>query len=205
MRLILVGWAFPAALLIVSSVGAQGVTSPVISSPTTGQALQGQVAITGTTDIPNFSSAELDFSYTTDVTNTRFTIQSMTQPIENNLLTSWDTTTISDGDYILLLRVYLTDGTFQDVSVKVQIRNYSALPSPIPTITATLPAIQVPTPMLIIPSSTPTSAPLPTPTFLPTNPAVPNANEVYSGFWRGALIVLLIFIAFGLAIRLRRS
>jgi hypothetical protein len=205
MRWMLAGWVIPATLLLVSSVGAQGVTTPSITSPITGQTLQGQVAITGTTDLPNFASAELDFSYTSDETNTRFPIQLMTQPIENNMLTSWDTTTISDGNYILLLRVYLTDGTFQDVSIKVQIRNYSVLPSPIPTVTTTIPAIQIPTPMVIVPSTTPTSAPLPTPTFLPTNPAVPNVNDVYSGFWRGALIVLLIFFAFGIAIRLRRS
>jgi len=205
MRWMLASWVILATFLLVFSVGAQGVTTPAITSPITGQTLQGQVAITGTTGLPNFASAELDFTYSSDETNTRFPVQLMTQPIENSLLSFWDTTTISDGNYILLLRVYLTDGTFRDVSIKVQIRNYSVLPSPIPTVTTTLPAIQIPTPMLIVPSKTPTSAPLPTPTFLPMNPAVPNVNDVYSGFWRGALIVLLIFFAYGIAIRLRRS
>jgi hypothetical protein len=208
MRLNLAGWIVPAALLFVFPVAAQGATTPIITSPTTGQALQGQVAITGTTDIPDFASAELDFSYTTDETNTRFPIQTMTDPIANNLLANWDTTTISDGEYLLQLRVFLADGTVQEMSFPVQIRNYSVLLSPTPpalTAIPTKPVLQIPTPIVIPPSATPTAAPLPTPTLLPMNPAVTNSHDVYSGFWRGGLVVLIIFIAFGIALRLRRS
>ena len=205
MRLRLIGWIIPAALLFQSPAAAQGVTTPVITSPSQGQILQGQVAITGTTDIPNFASADLDFSYLSDKTNTRFPIQVLTQVIQNSVLTTWDTTVISDGDYLLLLRVYATDGSFQDASVTVKIRNYSALPSPTPTAIPTEPIIQIPTPILITPSTTPTSAPLPTPTLLPNNPAATNINDVYSEFWRGGLIALLIFSVIGITIRLRRS
>jgi hypothetical protein len=205
MRLRLIGWIIPAALLLQSPAAAQGVTTPVITSPSAGQILQGQVAITGTTDIPNFASAELDFSYLSDTTNTRFPIQALTQVIQNSILATWDTTDISDGDYLLLLRVYAADGSFQDTSVPVKIRNYSALPSPTPTVIPTEPAIQIPTPILISPSTTPTSAPLPTPTLFPTNPAATNANDIYSEFWRGGLVALLVFSVIGITIRLRRS
>ena len=205
MRWSLLGWIIPAVLILDTPVAAQGVTDPVISSPSSSQALQGPVAIVGTTDIPNFASAELDFAYISDETNTRFPIQIMTEPIQNNLLATWDTTTISDGDYLLFLRVYLTDGTVKDVSTKVQIRNYSELPTPVPTITPTELAIQVPTAILIVPSITPTSAPLPTPTLLPENPAVTNENKVFSGFWQGGLLALFITLAIGLVIRIRRS
>jgi hypothetical protein len=205
MRCLLTGWIIPALLFIVFPVAAQGVNVPIITSPSSGQTLQGQVAITGSTDIPNFSSAELDFSYINDATNTKFLIQVMTEPVNANTLTTWDTTSISDGDYILLLRVNLTDGTFQDISVPVHIRNYSALPSPTPTVIPTEPVIQIPTPIFVSPSATPTPAPLPTPTSLPPNPAVTNVKDIYAGFWRGGLVVLLIFFAFGIAIRLRRS
>lgn len=205
MRLRLIGWIVLTALLFQSPTEAQGVTTPVITSPSAGQVLQGQVAITGTTDIPNFASAELDFSYLSDQTKTRFPIQVLTQVIQNSVLATWDTTIISDGDYLLLLRVYSTDGSFQDSSVPVKIRNYSAPASPTPTVVPTEPAIQVPTAILIAPSTTPTSAPLPTPTLLPMNPAVTNVNDVYSGFWRGGLLALLLFSVFGIAIRLRRS
>ena len=84
--------SFQSRRFLRTPVAAQGVTSPVISSPSSNQALQGPVAIVGTTDIPNFASAELDFSYISDGTNTKFPIQIMTEPIQNNLLATWDTT-----------------------------------------------------------------------------------------------------------------
>lgn len=208
MRLGLISGIILVTLLIEIPVEAQGVATPIISSPNPGQALQGQVAITGTTEITNFASAELDFSYISDDTDTRFLIQTMTEPVLNNLMTTWDTTSLSDGEYLLRLRVYLTDGTFQDISIPVQIRNYSILLSPtppIPTIMPTEPIVQIPSPIIIVPSTTPTQAPLPTATLLPMNPAEKNINDVYIGFWSGGLIILLLFAAFGITIRLRRS
>jgi hypothetical protein len=205
MRLNLIGWIVPAALLVGTPTAAQGITSPIITSPGPDQVLQGQVAVTGTTDLPNFASAELDFSYATDVTNTRFLIEAMGEPIDNGLLATWDTTAISDNDYLLVLRVNLADGTFQDVTITVKVRNYTALPTPTATISPTEPAFKIPTPILLAPIPTPTLAPLPTPTLLPPNPAAANANEIYNGFWRGGLIALLVFLIFGIMIRLRRS
>jgi hypothetical protein len=205
MRLSLISWVLSAALLIGISAAAQGIASPVIAFPSTDQVLQGQVAITGTTDIPNFASAELDFSYLADETNARFLIQMMTTPIANNVLATWDTTSVSDSDYFLLLRVDLTNGTFQDAKVTVKVRNYTALPSPSPTVSPTVFALQIPTPILLSPTATPTLAPLPTPTLLPPNPIATNEDEFFTEFWRGGIIVLLLFFAFGLAIRLRRS
>jgi hypothetical protein len=205
MRLILICVIIPVSLLIGTPVVAQGVTTSIITYPSTGQVLQGQVAITGTTDIPSFATAELDFGYVSDETSTRFLIQTLTHPIANNLLATWDTTSISDGDYLILLRVFLTDGTFQDTTVSVKVRNYTTLPTATPTILPTEPAIQIPTAILVVPSMTPTLAPLPTPTLLPPNTAATNENEIYTGFWRGGLVVLLLFLIFGLVIRLRRS
>ena len=199
------GWIVLAALFVSTPAAAQGNASPIITSPVTDQVLQGQVAVKGTTDIPNFASAELEFGYVADPTNTTFLIEAMTEPIDNDLLATWDTTSISDGDYLLLLRVDLTDGTQKDMTVAVKVRNYTALPTPTSTAVPTEPPIQIPTPILLAPTVTLTLAPLPTPTpFLP-NPASTNQNEIYGGFWRGALIVLLLFIVFGIVIRLRHS
>ncbi len=189
-------------------VRAQGINLPVITAPTAGQVLQGQVAVTGTTDIPNFVSSELDFSYAADQTNTWFLIQSSTEPADNATLGAWDTTTISDGDYQLRLRVNLSDGSFQDASVSVKVRNYTALATATATATATQPALEIPTAILLAPSPTSTNTPRPTPptpTLLPTNPAVITPPDIVSGFWRGALVVVLLFAVFGILIRLRRS
>ncbi len=122
------GWLFAAivALTIIPSVVmAQGITSPVITAPTAGQILRGQVSITGTTDMSNFASAELDFAYASDSTGSWFLIQTFSQPVANSELAIWDTTSISDGDYILRLRVTLQDGSSRGCDSKGQ----SAKPS----------------------------------------------------------------------------
>lgn len=205
MRAGFIGWIILAAFLYAIPVAAQEITSPVITSPTAGQVLQGQVAIAGTTDIPNFASAEIAFAYASDSSNTWFVIQTMTQPIADGVIATWDTTSITDGDYVLRLRVNLLDGTFQDVTVPVQVRNYTALPTPLPTATATQPALQIPTPILIAASATPTPLSLPTPTTLPPNPAALTMDQIYANFRRGVLIIAGIFVVFGILLRLRRS
>jgi hypothetical protein len=204
MRLGLLCWAMFAAWMLAVPAAAQG-TAPAISSPGAGQVLQGQVAITGTTEVPNFASAELAFAYANDPTGTWFVIQATTQSITNDVLATWDTTSITDGDYVLRLRVNLQDGAFQDVTVPVQVRNYTALPTPTPTLTPTQPALQIPTPMLLAASATPTTPAIFTPTPLPPNPAEVTQNEIYRSLQRGALIILGLFVVIGIFLRLRRS
>ena len=191
-------------------VAAQAATpsTPVITAPTAGQVLHGPVAVTGLTSIPNFSLADVSFAYASDSTNTWFSISATTQPITNDVLASWDTTTISDGDYILRLRVTLQDGTFQDVTVPVQVRNYTALAPATATVTATVPALQIPTPILVADTPTsiaPTAVPFSTPTPFPPNPAEITQSQIYANLQRGAIAIGILFLLFGIILRLRRS
>ncbi len=212
------GWLFAAIIgkaLAPSVVVAQGTTSPIIIAPTAGQVLQGQVSITGTTNTPSFASAELDFAYASDSTGSWFLIQTFSQPVANSALATWDTTSISDSDYILRLRVTLQDGSFQDATVKVQVQNQTPLPTVTSTITPTVtftptsaftPQPSTPTPLVVIASPTPTSPPVfSTPTLLPPNPVEIQTNAIYAGIQRGALVIVGLFIFFGILIRLRRS
>ena len=204
-----------AALVILgfipSVVLAQGTNSPVIIAPGASQVLQGQISVTGSTDVPNFASAELDFAYASDTTGSWFLIQTFSQPVANSALAAWDTTSISDGDYTLRLRVTLQDGTFQDATVKVTVQNETPLSTPTPTFTptATLTPVFTPqpaTPTLITPSPTLTLPPVfSTPTALPPNPVEVQTSDIYAGVQRGALFILGLFIFFGILIRLRRS
>ncbi len=219
------GWLFAVIIslaIIPSAVMAQGATSPVITAPTEGQILRGQVSITGTTDIPNFASAELDFAYASDSTGSWFLIQTFSQPVVNSAIATWDTTSISDGDYVLRLRVTLQDGSTQDATVKVKVQNQTQLPTATfsitptvisiitPTITSTsaltsqaLTSTQVPIAMA---SPTPTSSPLfPTLTPLPANPIEVKPDEIYAGIQHGALVIAGLFVIFAILIRLRRS
>ncbi len=84
---------------------------PSIESPVTGQAVQGSIAIRGSTGMDRFQSYEVNFSYEGDPTLTWFLIQEGTTPVQDGVLAEWDTTTITDGDYTLRLLVTLNDGT----------------------------------------------------------------------------------------------
>ena len=178
-----------------------------ITSPLADEVLRGTVTITGTTEIPNFFSAELDFAYASNPTGTWFAIQTLSQPVTDSTITTWDTTSISDGDYILRLRVSLLDNTFQEITVPIQIGNDVApsTPTVIPTATLSTIEVQIPTPFLLAASPTPTAPPRPTPTAFPTNPASLGQSAIFASLGRGALVILGLFALSGLIIRFRRS
>ena len=177
-----------------------------ITSPQAGEVLRGTVTITGTTDIPNFFSAQLDFSYSSNPTGTWFAIQTLSQPVTDSTIATWVTTSISDGDYILRLRVNLIDNTFQEITVPIQIGNDATPPTPtvVPTETLNAVEVQIPTPFLLAASPTPTTPPRSTPTALPTNPASLGQTAIYASLGRGALVILGLFALSGLIIRFRR-
>jgi len=177
-----------------------------ITSPQAGAVLRGKVDIVGNMDIPNFASAELAFSYASNPADSFawFTIQTFSQPVKDPVLAAWDTTAITDGDYILHLRVTLQDGSVQDVVVPdLKIRNDEPLPtsSPSPTfpsqISTPLPAVTA-RPVAALPT-------FPSPTSLPANPATVTSSLIYSNFARGALITLVLFAFFSLILRLRKN
>ncbi|HXF86226.1 MAG TPA: hypothetical protein VNK49_12640 [Anaerolineales bacterium] len=194
-------------LLTLLLIAAQDSPQPAITFPAPGDVLQGEVTIRGTTDIPGFLSSQLDFAYASDPTATWFSLQTSTQPTVDSTLAVWDTALITDGEYILRLRVNLTDGTFTEATVSVRVQNDAPLPSPTLTATSTPAEImaQVPTPFLIVPSPTSTPTQRPTPTLLPTNPASLNQTAIYTSLGRGALAAIAFFVFAAILLRLRRE
>ena len=186
-------------------VAAQTTPPVAITSPAADEVLRGQVTITGSLDVPNFASAELDFAYASNPTDTWFTIQTFSEPVTASTLAVWDTTSITDGDYVLRLQVTFEDGTFQEVTVPVKIGN-EAVPTATPAPTATPEDVTelFPTPFLLAASPTPTEVPRPTPTALPPNPASLRQNEIYASLGRGVLVILGLFALAGIIIRVRR-
>jgi hypothetical protein len=182
-----------------------------ITSPAPAEILRGQVNIIGSTNVPDFVSAQLDFSYASDITPTEglagtwFPLQTLSQSVFDSPLYIWDTTTITDGDYILRLRVFSADGSTQEVTVPVTLQN-DVVPTPTLASTSTPESVTVliPTPFLLAASPTPTVPPRPTPTPLPANPASLDQNEIYSSLGRGALVILGLFVFSGIIVRLRR-
>jgi hypothetical protein len=168
-------------------------SNPSIESPVTGQAVQGSTAIRGSTGIERFQSYEVNFTYEGNPALTWFLIQEGTAPIQDGVLAEWDTTTITDGDYILRLLVTLNDGTQVEAIVNdIRVRNYSPIetetPTPIPPLVTLVPGISG---GLATPSYTParTLTPLPMPpTPLPTNPAVITSSQKAQTLGTGAAI-----------------
>lgn len=174
--------------------------SPQITSPAAGQALQGNVTITGSAAVEGFASAELTFAYSNDPTGTWFFIEQFDSAVIDGVLANWDTTLLTDGDYILRLTIFLQDGSTVMTEVAgLRIRNYTAIetetPTPVlPTQTPLPGATDIPT---ITPTPTGTLIP-PTLTPLAPNPAVMTEPDITLNMVRGVLIAVAAFAAVAL-------
>jgi hypothetical protein len=174
------------------------VLDPVINEPRPGEVLQGVAVISGSSDISGFISAEISFSYMDDPTGTWFLIASNSQPVSSSILITWDTTVITDGNYRIRLRVFLTDESFRDFIVSgVRVRNYTAVETP-----TQLPPLPEP---LQSPTISATLIPYPTPTSQPSNPATLASADVSLSILYGGLASILIFIIIGIYLWLRRK
>jgi hypothetical protein len=175
-----------------------------IASPQTGMTVRGQVEILGTMNVPNFASAELAFGFVDAAGDAWFTIQTFPQPKVDPPLAVWDTTSITDGDYNLRLRVVFQDGSFQDsVVTGVKIRN--DLPEPTATPTQDLQPISSAVALVTTIPATPSRLSFAQPTSLPSNPAALTTPQVYATFGRGAFIALGLFVILSFLLRLRKD
>ena len=98
---------------LVFLIAAQDTPLVAITAPTPDELLRGQATITGAINFPSFLSAQLEFAYASNPTNTWFPIQTFSAPLNDPTLAVWDTTLITDGDYVLRLRVNFEDVTSQ--------------------------------------------------------------------------------------------
>ena len=171
------------------------INGPAIVSPRPGEVLQGSVKVVGSTDLTGFVSAELAFAYADDPTGTWFLFATLTKPVLQQSLAPLDTTSITDGNYSVRLRVYLKDGTSREIIVTgLRVRNYSPVETPTPAPQATP-----------LSTSTPTATPFPTPTALPLNPAVLVPLDLSASLAVGGLVVLVIFGLIGIYLWVRRK
>jgi hypothetical protein len=171
----------------------------VITSPKAGEALQGQVMVTGTSSMDGFQSAEVAFSYADNPTGTWFLIQSSDQAVTEGELAAWDTTALTDGNYTLRLLVTLQDGSQVQTTVTgLRVRNYTPVETETPT---RVPPTLQPT---LTATAVMTDTPYPTPTPLPPNPAALTVSNIYTSLGIGALTIALLFVLFGLLLWLRR-
>jgi len=172
--------------------GASAATSGVeLLTPTDGQVLQGNVEVKGSIPSEGFVSATLAYAYADSDSETWFLISTISQPVNNDVLAIWDTSTISDGDYQLKLTVTRQNGQVQDVIVKkLLVRNYTPVES-----TAEIIVTQVE-------NISEVSATVPPPlihqaTAYPVNRAALNTDSVNVRLKQGATLGIVCLLALG--------
>lgn len=167
-----------------------------ILSPVNGQIIQGITPIQVFTNFSEIRSMELAYAYSTNPTDTWFTIPLRDSLITDGVIAEWDTSTISDGNYDLLLTANLVDGNKVTAKVELlRVRNYSAIETNTPTpVTPTSEAeiANNPTP---IPTNTAVAA---TKTPFPENPASLSTIELAYNLGKGALVTAGIFALIGM-------
>jgi len=169
-----------------------------VQSPLPGEAVQGVVQVMGTTDIRNFEAYELSFAFQGDPTESWFLLVESNEAVERDLLGEWDTTTLTDGDYVLRLIVRLSGDDPQEIRIEgLRVRNYTPIESSTPA--PTLPADPGAT-------ATITLSPLPpTVTPLAVNPIEFSREEILGSFMSGLLIAAVSLGSVGLYVLTRRS
>jgi hypothetical protein len=108
--------------------GAQAQGAAVLTTPLEGGIISGVVAIGGTAAHPQFQRYELAFGYDPNPTDSWFSIQPpATTPVSNDLLGRWDTAGVTDGTYVLRLRVFWSESDYLETFVRrVEVRNTPA-------------------------------------------------------------------------------
>lgn len=146
--------------------GILALNTPKITTPAPGDAIRGVIVIIGSTELDDFSSAEVSFAYHDEDENSDwFLIQKSAQPVDAGQIAVWDTTTITDGLYDLRLLVRLTDGSAAEVIVSgLRVRNYTPIETSTPQPTSSyLATVGQPVPTALVEEA------VITPTILPTN------------------------------------
>jgi len=177
-----------------------GSSSISISSPETGEAVQGNVPITGTTDVEGFERSEVSFAYADNPLGTWFFISTNDSPTRGAEITQWDTTQISDGLYELRVMVRCSDGTSIEQRVdNLRVRNYTPIETntPAPATATTIAVITQSSEPNISRTQISTAIPA-TKEPLPTNQLVISEQVYIQTLGKGALFSITILAILGL-------
>jgi hypothetical protein len=164
-----------------------------ITQPTIGQALVGVVTIEGSASHPSFLSYDLSFAYENGEAETWFLIMdNVENPVIDGRLGIWDTSSITDGDYKLRLRVNLENGSaLESIVSGLRVRNTTPVETATPGLAAQ--------PIEDRPQS-PTVTPLPT----PQPRKVSNSRKTALALWVGGSIGATGLLLAGIGLILRR-
>ncbi len=152
-----------------------------IITPVRGQTLGASVTAQGSANMPGFSRYEIAYS-TEPVSRTWQVFGGGTQPVDNGLLSTWNTRALAGGEYALRLQVFSADGQ----SIEAVVRNLKVEGAAAAATAGATPGAA---------SGTPRPATAATPGALATAAAI-DAATIPRAFLRGAELVGLAFAAF---------
>lgn len=150
-----------------------------ITSPREESYIAGKVPIIGTVQMPNFDRYTIQIGFGHDPQHW-ILLTTGGSPIQDGVLTTWDTTQFPDGAYTIRLAMYDRAGKSFGGRVKVFVGNKpTPTPRPSPTPTRTLTpsptSTRTATPL---PTATHTLTPSPSPTFTRTATPLPTATTL---------------------------
>jgi hypothetical protein len=191
----------------------------VITSPRDRAVVRDKVSIQGTATHPEFWKYEVAYSPEPNPEDQWILIGMVHETqVVDNVLETWDTTLLPDGNYSLRLRVVRRDGNYDEYFVRqVSVANTQPTDTPTPEVTPTptnTPTPLPPTPTIIIelpilPSPTPHPLPTAAPVIGPTPTSEPsflniNLPNLGGAFCWGAGAAAFAFLLVGLVALLRR-
>ncbi len=171
-----------------------------VTSPLAGAALQGSVVISGSTALPGFQSAEVDFSYEQTGLENWFLIQQSQEPVTAGSLAVWDTSKIADGNYRLRVQVTLQDGRVMGKTITgLRVRNYTVIETSTPTQAAIVEGtVTLAPPRATLTPVVLTSTPQLSPTAFPNNPAQLRPGGLLFNLVMGVAFILSVFLLLGI-------
>ncbi|HID83926.1 MAG TPA: hypothetical protein EYP54_02210 [Anaerolineales bacterium] len=96
------------------------------------QAVQGRVPVRLRGPLEVVREVSLDFAYA-DAPEAWFPLARRRGLPADGLLAVWDTTTLTDGDYLLRLQYTTQDGQTFVLRIKLRVRNYTPIETPTPS------------------------------------------------------------------------
>lgn len=165
-----------------------------ILTPTEGQVVAGTVEVLGSLPDDNFEYAELSYAFNNGQSTNWFLIKRIEQPVHDDLLAMWDTTTITDGVYRLRLSIHQTNNETHELILEdIRVGNYThfevtAAPTAAGETQSAATAEVV---------NTPTLQQSPEPTRLPENPASISRKDIGISLISGLVLAVLILGVLG--------
>ena len=94
----------------------------MLTAPQSGRDISGTISLTGTADVPNFGFYKYEFA--PQGTSNWITISAGSNPVKNDKLGDWDTTSVTNGDYFLQLVILDNVGkTLEPCVIAVRVVN----------------------------------------------------------------------------------